>query len=250
MSEQIKKLLGSASLSEEAQLVLSETFDAAVSEAVEVKVASALEENRVVIETQVAEAIDAKIAKLEEETANYITDEVIPSMDKKVNEYLGYVATSYIEEQNKNLVDAAKVEIAEGLLSGFSALMTEHGVTVDEDSASKIAEAKQAVVDKTVELDESIKNGFELSKEIETLSRSLVIERELSTLTEVDKEKVVEASNKLTFESKEIFAEKVNSLVEKLIPAGDVDIKLEEEVKPVSGITDKFLLSITESISK
>ena len=120
MSDDIDALVADEDLTEEFKNKAKTIFEAAVS-------------------SKVKSSIDEIEAKYEESTKEAI-EEIKEDLTKKVDEYLGYVAESWVSENELAIERGLKSELTEGFINGLKNLFEEHYVEVPEEKFDVIEE--------------------------------------------------------------------------------------------------------------
>ena len=194
MSDDIDALVADEDLTEEFKNKAKTIFEAAVS-------------------SKVKSSIDEIEAKYEESTKEAI-EEIKEDLTKKVDEYLGYVAESWVSENELAIERGLKSELTEGFINGLKNLFEEHYVEVPEEKFDVIEELASRNDKLDSDLSEEVANNITLSQEIEELKREKIIREASEGLADSEVEKLKTLAEDVDYEDEENFVEKVSTIKE------------------------------------
>ena len=194
MSDDIDALVADEDLTEEFKNKAKTIFEAAVS-------------------SKVKSSIDEIEAKYEESTREAI-EEIKEDLTKKVDEYLGYVAESWVSENELAIERGLKSELTEGFINGLKNLFEEHYVEVPEEKFDVIEELASRNDKLDSDLSEEVANNITLSQEIEELKREKIIREASEGLADSEVEKLKTLAEDVDYEDEENFVEKVSTIKE------------------------------------
>lgn len=194
MSDDIDALVADEDLTEEFKNKAKTIFEAAVS-------------------SKVKSSIDEIEAKYEESTREAI-EEIKEDLTKKVDEYLGYVAESWVSENELAIERGLKSELTEGFINGLKNLFEEHYVEVPEEKFDVIEELASRNDKLDSDLSEEVANNITLSQEIEELKREKIIREASEGLADSEVEKLKTLAEDVDYEDEENFIEKVSTIKE------------------------------------
>ena len=194
MSDDIDALVADEDLTEEFKNKAKTIFEAAVS-------------------SKVKSSIDEIEAKYEESTKEAI-EEIKEDLTKKVDEYLGYVAESWVSENELAIERGLKSELTEGFINGLKNLFEEHYVEVPEEKFDVIEELASRNDKLDSDLSEEVANNITLSQEIEELKREKIIREASEGLADSEVEKLKTLAVDVDYEDEENFVEKVSTIKE------------------------------------
>lgn len=187
----------------------------------------------VLFENTLNETIKAKETELEEKfKADFIAEK--EELINKLDSYLDHFCTEFVEN-NKNVIEEnVKVKTAEKILALFESIVNDFNLQLNEnkiEDGEKLEEAKQEIVKLTNQLIES-------KKEIKIREKAaLVYEASTQLSTDMEKGKLLEYANKLSFD--DLFEKKIGAFVKNLITESTqkvepvkekIEVKTEEEV--------------------
>jgi len=194
MSDDIDALVADEDLTEEFKNKAKTIFEAAVSSKVNSKV-------------------DEIEAKYEESTREAI-EEIKEELTEKVDNYLGYVAESWVSENELAIERGLKSELTEGFINGLKNLFEEHYVEVPEEKFDVIEELASRNDKLDSDLSEEVANNITLSQEIEELKREKIIREASEGLADSEVEKLKTLAEDVDYEDEENFVEKVSTIKE------------------------------------
>jgi hypothetical protein len=215
-----------------------------------------------IFETVVVSRVKSEVAKfkkeLEESNAKSI-DEAKESLVEKVDGYLSYVVEQWISENEIALESGMKSEILDGFIKGMKDLFTEHYIDVPEERFDLLADAQEKVEELQGKLDEQLEANVNLSKSVKEMERQEVLSKASDNMAETDKEKFAGLTEDLSFEDKESFEKKVNTIRESYFASKpsktnvetvvtDEPVQLEEETK--KSITDPKISAYADMLDR
>ncbi len=194
MSDDIDALVADEDLTEEFRNKAKTIFEAAVS-------------------SKVKSSIDEIEAKYEESTREAI-EEIKEDLTKKVDEYLGYVAESWVTDNELAIERGLKSELTEGFINGLKNLFEEHYVEVPEEKFDVIEELASRNDKLDSDLSEEVAQNIMLSQEVEELKREKIIREASVGLADSEVEKLQTLAEDVDYENEENFIEKVSTIKE------------------------------------
>jgi hypothetical protein len=249
MNEHIKALFEGQELSSDFQEKASAIFENMMSEK-EKEITEKVEaEQKELFESQ----IDEKTKELEELSESYIQEEVIPTISK----YLTAAVNEWLEENKVAVESGVKVELAESFLKGFVGLAEDHNLVVPEGADSIVEKTQKELEEAKAKLDSLVEKNVELKEALDEQTKSIVVDRVCSELTESQKEKLTGYAESVSFKSEEQFESALTDLRESYFPKTEkVDESAEEQIDESqeqideSEGDDPYLSSFIKSVSK
>lgn len=190
-------LLDGNELSEEFKTQISELFGAAVVATTNAR-----------LKTLASEEV-----KHIREATDTATDELAESLDK----YLDYVAENFFEENQIAIESSLKVERAETFLAALSELFVENNIDVPTEKRDLVSELETRADTAEKAFAEEMKRNVKLREDNQRLLKEKVVEDVASDLSDVQREKLMELVENLTFKDADSFTSKVNELKTKYI---------------------------------
>jgi hypothetical protein len=185
-------------LSEDFKNKVTVVFEAAVNEAASAKATAIVEE----IEAQLNEELETAIEE--------ITEELVENLDA----YLDYVVNEWMEENELAIESGIKVEMAESLMDGLRNLFVEHNIDIEEETVDVVAALEEQVYELSSELNSTINENIDLSKEVAALKAEKIFEEMTEDLTVSQAERLRVLSEKLDYSDLESFEENLGTLKE------------------------------------
>lgn len=182
---------------------LSEEFKSKAAE-----IFGALVEARVVLRTaEIEEEFEEKM----KEEAEAIIEQVTETLDQ----YLNYVASEWLKENEVEVEQSLRSEIAESFLEGIHTLFTENNIRVPEAKTDILEQLVAKVESLESALDEEVNKNIELQTAIEEGARSAVFDEVSEGLVATQVEKFRTLSEGLDFADQDSFKRKLDVIKEK-----------------------------------
>jgi len=212
-------------------------------------------------------AVGSKIIAIEEELKEVYEDKLNEAIEQKSKElqerseeYLDYVAEAWMKENEVEVVNSLKVEMAESLFAGFKNLIEQHSIVLPEGDGVDALEGLSAEVkDLEEKLDNEVNEKIALAKELEEAQVANIFSEAVDGLTEAQKDKLRSLSEGLDYENAEDYEKKVNTLKESYFSkpqtddtiedAGPVDLEEETQIS-TNPEMDKYSAAIKRTIRK
>jgi hypothetical protein len=239
MKEDIDALMSGENLSEEFVTKAATIFEAAVVARAEEVIAEA--------ETQLMEQFEKAIEEVKEDLA------------AKVDDYLNYMVEEWMKDNEIAIEKGLRAEITEDFINGLRNLFVEHYIDIPADKVEVVEELTAKVEELEASLNEQIKSGIELKKELSEQKKIEAIYTACEGLTQTQVEKLKSLAEGVEFTTEEEFGEKLSTLKEsyfkaevKVATASDLDdeVQIEEETKTVKGTGDALIESYAKTISQ
>jgi hypothetical protein len=239
MKEDIDALMSGENLSEEFVTKAATIFEAAVVARAEEVIAEA--------ETQLMEQFEKAIEEVKEDLAS------------KVDDYLNYMVEEWMKDNEIAIEKGLRAEITEDFINGLRNLFVEHYIDIPADKVEVVEELTAKVEELEASLNEQIKSGIELKKELSEQKKIEAIYTACEGLTQTQVEKLKSLAEGVEFTTEEEFGEKLSTLKEsyfkaevKVATASDLDdeVQIEEETKTVKGTGDALIESYAKTISQ
>jgi hypothetical protein len=200
MTDDIEALVADEDLSEEFKTKAKTIFEAAVA-------------------SKVKEKITEVEAQSQEDTAAAV-EEIKEDLTEKVDNYLNYVAESWVEENELAIERGLKSELTEDFINGLKKLFEEHYVEVPEDKFDVVEELAGRLDAQEDQLNDEVAQNISLTQDIEELQRDKIISEASTDLADSEQEKLKELTEDVDYEDAEKFQEKVSTLKEAYFKTG------------------------------
>lgn len=192
------------------------------------------EKTAVIFEAAVKSKLSEEIDRLESQYKEELEEEISSTkseMVEKVDSYLNYVVENWMKENELQVENGLRTEIAEGFMSKLKDLFSESYIEVPESKVDLVDELAEQVEELESKLNETTQKVIDQSGELEEMKKEEIIRESSSDLADTQVEKLKTLVNDLDFEDAEKFAEKVKTVKEAHFsnePSGSDEIISEE----------------------
>lgn len=183
--------------------------DESISEEFKVKAAA-------IFEAAVAERVEAETAIIAEEFEKLLAEE-IKSLEEKMDEYLDYVVESFLEENQIAIETSTKVAVAESFMKSLKDLFEEHNIHVDDTEIDVVESMEKQITELETALNEAVAKNIEFENLVEEATLDEVVNEISEGLTETQKERLVNLSEKISYSDVDEFKVKVQTIKESMI---------------------------------
>ena len=193
-TEDVDALVAGEELSEEFRQRATTIFEAAVTARVNDEVKA------------ITEAFEATLT---EEVESVKTE-----LAEKVDDYLSYVAETWMKENALQVEHGIKNEIAESFFSGLKDLFIEHNMSVPEEKFNMLDGMVNELDEMEAKLNEQIDANVQLNKQLGSYIKMEIVSECAAGLAETQKEKLASLAEGVEFETEEDFKTKVETIKE------------------------------------
>jgi len=200
-----------------------------------------------IFEAAILAKVSEETARLEEEFEAKLVEEVQSineNLVTKIDEYLEYVVTEWMEENQLAIETGIKAELAEDFMVGLKNLFVEHYVDIPEDKVEIVEEFAQQVEILESELDKAITDNVSLVEEINGYKKEKIVADISEGLTEVQLAKLKSLSGNIEFITENDYKQKLLLTKKKYFDESDSD-----EVVTKSNQMDEETSTLEESFS-
>ena len=220
------------------------------------------EKTAVIFEAAVKSKLSEEIDRLESQYKEELEEELSSTkseMVEKVDSYLNYVVENWMKENELQVENGLRTEIAEGFMSKLKDLFSESYIEVPESKVDLVDELAEQVEELESKLNETTQKVIDQSGELEEMKKEEIIRESSSDLADTQVEKLKTLVNDLDFEDAEKFAEKVKTVKEAHFsnePSGSDEIISEEtegesdELIESSSSMDKYVSTLRKTQPK
>jgi len=197
-----------------------------------------------IFETAVIARVNNEVEAIQAElTEQAIADfeELKEGLIEKIDSYLNYVTEQWMKDNEVEVEQGLRTEVAEDFMLGLKNLFQEHYFEVPADKIDVLEDITAKVDDVTARLDETIAVNIELQTELDDIKRERIIEQACRDLTSTDAEKMSKLLEGVEFDNDKLFTEKVRVVKENYFPGNtpaSPEKTLEEQVS-YGGDADK-----------
>jgi hypothetical protein len=194
MREDLAAIFGEADLTEDFKTKIEALFEAAVNTRVQLKV------------TQVEEQL---IEKLDEYTGQQIEE-----MSNNIDDYLSYVAEQWVENNALQVESGLRTELAESLLSSIHQVFVEHNVSVPDDKVDLVEALQEEIEQLKEKVNVLVEDNVHKNKLLEQTEKKTIVEGIAGNLPLIQKQKLVQLAEGISYIDTNHFAKKVQFLKE------------------------------------
>ena len=176
-------------------------------------------------------------AELAEQNAHDF-DELKEGLVEKVDSYLNYVVEQWMKDNEVEVEQGLRTEVAEDFMLGLKNLFQEHYFEVPADKVDVLEDMSTKVDETKAKLDETIASNVALKAELDGIKRDRIVEQACRDLTATDAEKMSKLLEGVEFGNEELFTSKVKVVKENYFPGNapaSPEKMLEEQVSYNSG---------------
>jgi len=161
-----------------------------------------------------AKLVEEELQEQFEEKLSEAIEEINEELETKLDDYLSYVADTWMEENQIAIEGALKVEMAENFISGMKGLFEQNNIKVDEEDIDQVAELETKSSELQTKLDEQIESNMELQKAVDAQAAKLAFNEKSSTLTLKQRDEFEELVEGLSYEDLDDYASKMDVILE------------------------------------
>jgi len=182
-------------------------------------------------------------------------------LETKVDEYLEYVADTWMEQNEIAIEAALKVEMAETFMDGVKKLFSENLIYVPEDKVDHVAELESSLEESKGKLDESINETISLTQVIKEQNAALRFSDRQRGLTLKQQDEFKDLVEGLDYDNLEDYDQKLDVILETyfnkkpaltedtlLNESDPVDVDSESGAAPSSGPMDAYAQAISRTL--
>jgi hypothetical protein len=209
IEESIQSIFEGMDLSEEFKNKVTIVFEAAVNEAVTLKVQELEEELNEKLETELSEAVESKVS------------EMVENLDA----YLDYVVTEWMEENEVAIEAGIKVEMAESLMDGLKDLFSQHNIKVDEETYDIVSELEEEYANLEEKANDVVNENIRLTQELADLQAREIFAESTSELNMSQRERLKVLSENLDTSDLDEYKENLQTIKESFFKGTSVSPK-------------------------
>ena len=230
VEEDVNALIAGEELSEEFKEKTRTIFEAAVK--------SKLAEETKKIE----EAFEVRLA----EQVETVKSELAEKMDK----FLAYVAEEWKKENELEIHNGIKLEMANTFMSGMKQLFEANYVELPEDKYDVLEEMTSKLDEMEEKLNEQIEKNMSLNGTIKTFVKESIVAEVSKGLAQTQAEKLASLAEGVEFESEESFKSKLETIKENYFPKAKVELKEDIATPEVASPAEGPMAAYVSAISR
>jgi hypothetical protein len=239
--------------------VVSETPEFSVEEDVNALIAGEelseefKEKTRTIFEAAVKSKLAEETKKIEEAFEARLSEQVETvksELAEKMDKFLTYVAEEWKKENEIELHNGIKLEMAESFMSGMKALFEENNVELPEDKYDVLEEMTSKLDEMEEKLNEQIEKNMSLNGTIKTFVKESVVAEVSKGLAQTQAEKLASLAEGVEFESEESFKSKLETIKENYFPKAKVELKEDIATGEVASPAEGPMAAYVQAISR
>jgi len=194
------------------------------------------------VKAKVVDEVNKRVEKIEEEYLNEIEDSTKKfqgEMVEKVDNYLNYVVTEWMEDNNLAVERGIKSELTDDFMTGLRNLFKEHYIDVPEEKVDIVDDLFDKVEELESKLNEEIDKNVSLKKDLAEATKEGILSDVCEDLADTQKEKISSLAEGVEFENEDQFKAKLAMLKESYFPQKEV-VKSEDDVTETTLSTEEL----------
>ena len=217
---------------------------------------------RVVFEAAVNAKVEDYANQIQESYDEVVKDQmvnVVSDLSEKLDDYLNYVVTEWMEENELAVERGIKSDIAESFISGIKTLFENHYIDVPNERYDVLDELFEANEQLQNQLNEQIEKNVDLFNELKSARAQEIFVESAQDLTDTQKEKFFDLAKNVAYEDESSFSDKLHALKENYFPVKpegilteSIDPMLEEgtapKVAPVDSTMNAYVSHLTNQM--
>ncbi len=170
-----------------------------------------------IFEAVLTSKLSQEVERMESEYAQNLEDEVSDinnDLVEKVNSYLDYVVENWMQENELQVQQGLRTEIAEEFMTSLHNVFKEHYIEVPEGKVDLVDELNEQNTELESALNKSTDDNIELHQKVQEFEKADVVREQSSGLAETEAEKLASLVEDIEFDNKENFETKVKTVKE------------------------------------
>jgi hypothetical protein len=167
--------------------------------------------------------VSAEIDRLESEYAQNLEEEVSEvhsSLVEKVDSYLNYVVEGWMKENELQVQQGLRTEIAEEFMTSLQSVFKEHYIDVPEGKEDLVDDLNEQVTELEETLNKTTDENIKLHEAVQLHEKAEVVREQSSGLAETEAEKLASLVEDIEFDNRESFEIKVKTVKESYFNSG------------------------------
>src|SRR5210317_1464891 len=204
-----------------------------------------------IFEAVLTSKLSEEVDRLEAEYAQNLEEEVSEvqsSLVEKVDSYLNYVVEGWMKENELQVQQGLRTEIAEEFMTSLQSVFKEHYIEVPEGKVDLVDDLSEQVTELEETLNKTTDDNIELHAKVQEFEKQAVVREQSSGLAETEAEKLASLVEDIDFDNKETFEMKVKTVKESYFKS-DVS-ETADEVDSLLGEDNVSEEAVSESMAK
>ena len=161
-------------------------------------------------EQAIRDEIESQYAEIVENSVQ----EVHKELSEQLDNYLNYVAQTWLEENALQVENGLKLEIAESFIEGLRELFLTHDIDVPESKADLVEDLNSRISELEEELSKEMNRNIELTDALEEHAKDVISTEISESLTDADKNKFMTLCENVSYSSLDEFENKAKMIYE------------------------------------
>jgi hypothetical protein len=204
-----------------------------------------------IFEAVLTSKLSEEVDRLEAEYAQNLEEEVSEvqsSLVEKVDSYLNYVVEGWMKENELQVQQGLRTEIAEEFMTSLQSVFKEHYIEVPEGKEDLVDDLNEQVTELEETLNKTTEDNIRLHTAVQEFEKQQVVREQSSGLAETEAEKLASLVEDIEFDNKETFEMKVKTVKESYFKS-DVS-ETADEVDSLLGEDNVSEEAVSESMAK
>ena len=170
-----------------------------------------------IFEAVLTSKLSEEVDRLEAEYAQNLEEEVSEvqsSLVEKVDSYLNYVVEGWMEDNQLQVEEGLRTEIAEEFMTSLQSVFKEHYIEVPEGKEDLVDDLSEQVSELEITLNKTTEDNINLHQAVQDFEKANVVREQSSGLAETEAEKLASLVEDIDFDSRESFEMKVKTVKE------------------------------------
>src|SRR5210317_1165312 len=209
------------------------------------------EKASIIFEAVLTSKLSEEVDRLEAEYAQNLEEEISEvhsSLVEKVDSYLNYVVEGWMEENQLQVQEGLRTEIAEEFMTSLQSVFKEHYIEVPEGKEDLVDDLNEQVTELEETLNKTTEDNIRLHTAVQEFEKQEVVREQSSGLAETEAEKLASLVEDIEFDNKETFEMKVKTVKESYFKS-DVS-ETADEVDSLLGEDNVSEEAVSESMAK
>ena len=210
------------------------------------------EKTKTIFEAAVKSKLAEETKKIEESYEARLTEQVETvksELAEKMDKFLSYVAEEWKKENEIELHNGIKLEMAETMMLKMKQLFEENYVELPEEKYNVMDEMTEKLDEMEAKLNEQIETNMSLNSKINAFVKEATIAEVSKGLAQTQAEKLASLAEGVEYDSAESFKNKLETIKENYFPKAKVELKEDiatgEVASPVEGPMAAYAAAIS-----
>jgi len=186
------------------------------------------EKARTIFTAAVKSKLTEETQKIEESFQIRLTEQletVKSELAEKMDKFLNYVAEEWKKENELEIHNGIKLEMAESLMKSLKSTFEENYVQLPEEKTNVLEEMAEKLDEMEEKLNEQIEVSMSLHSEKSALIKERMISEASKGLAQTQAEKLADLAESVEFDSEESFEKSLTTIKESYFPKEQVQLK-------------------------